>query len=93
MSLSLYLFTLLIHLSHLSLSQADEKREHVEVCPEGGIVVQQLANRIAEQGGAALIADYGHDGTKTDTFRVRASNFFFFRRARKACVLSMVNVV
>lgn len=56
-------------LASAALIQADEKREHVEVCPEGGIVVQQLANRIAEQGGAALIADYGHDGTKTDTFR------------------------
>lgn len=43
----------------------------MEVCAEGGVVVQQLARRIAEDGGAALIADYGHDGTKTDTFRVR----------------------
>ena len=43
----------------------------MEVCPEGGVIVQQLANRIAEDGGAALIADYGHGGTKTDTFRVR----------------------
>ncbi|KAJ3606578.1 hypothetical protein NHX12_026099 [Muraenolepis orangiensis] len=49
--------------------QADEKRDHVEVCPGGGVIVQQLANRIAEDGGAALIADYGHDGTKMDTFR------------------------
>lgn len=43
----------------------------MEVCAEGGVVVQQLARRIARNGGAALIADYGHDGTKTDTFRVR----------------------
>ncbi|XP_062292870.1 protein arginine methyltransferase NDUFAF7, mitochondrial [Scomber scombrus] len=49
--------------------QADEKRHHVEVCAEGGVIVQQLARRITEDGGAALIADYGHDGTKTDTFR------------------------
>lgn len=42
----------------------------MEVCPAGGVIVQRLANRIAEDGGAALIADYGHDGTKTDTFRV-----------------------
>ncbi|XP_068564414.1 protein arginine methyltransferase NDUFAF7, mitochondrial [Cebidichthys violaceus] len=52
-----------------TLVQADERRGHVEVCAEGGVVVQQLARRIAEDGGAALIADYGHDGTKTDTFR------------------------
>ncbi len=51
--------------------QADERRGHVEVCAEGGVIVQQLARRISEDGGAALIADYGHDGTKTDTFRVR----------------------
>lgn len=51
--------------------QADEKRDHVEVSAEGGVIVQQLARRIIEDGGAALIIDYGHNGTKTDTFRVR----------------------
>lgn len=51
--------------------QADERRSHVEVCAEGGVLVQQLARRVAEHRGAALIADYGHDGTKTDTLRVR----------------------
>ncbi|XP_056437758.1 protein arginine methyltransferase NDUFAF7, mitochondrial [Gadus chalcogrammus] len=56
-------------LASSTLIQVDERRDHVEVCPGGGVIVQQLANRIAEDGGAALIADYGHDGTKTDTFR------------------------
>lgn len=56
-------------LASSTLIQADEKRRHVEVCPEGGVVIQRLANRIQEDGGAALIADYGHDGNKTDTFR------------------------
>lgn len=51
--------------------QAEEGRSHVEVCAEGGVLVQQLARRISRDGGAALIADYGHDGTKSDTFRVR----------------------
>ncbi|KAL4649004.1 NADH dehydrogenase ubiquinone complex I, assembly factor 7 isoform X2 [Arapaima gigas] len=51
------------------LLQDNEKREHVEVCPEGGVTIQRLSSRIAEYGGAALITDYGHDGTKTDTFR------------------------
>ncbi|XP_066863895.1 protein arginine methyltransferase NDUFAF7, mitochondrial isoform X6 [Kogia breviceps] len=32
--------------------------------------IQELSQRISLTGGAALIADYGHDGTKTDTFRV-----------------------
>ncbi|XP_039980904.1 protein arginine methyltransferase NDUFAF7, mitochondrial [Xiphias gladius] len=56
-------------LASSTLVQADERRDHVEVCAEGGVIVQQLARRIAEDGGAALIADYGHDGNKTDTFR------------------------
>lgn len=51
--------------------QAEEVRRHVEVCAEGGVLAQQLARRISRDGGAALIADYGHDGTKSDTFRVR----------------------
>nr|XP_021517205.1 protein arginine methyltransferase NDUFAF7, mitochondrial-like [Meriones unguiculatus]XP_021517206.1 protein arginine methyltransferase NDUFAF7, mitochondrial-like [Meriones unguiculatus] len=50
--------------------QHDEKRDHVEVCPEAGVIIQELSQRIALNGGAALIVDYGHDGTKTDTFRV-----------------------
>uniref|UniRef100_A0A8I3PDW7 Protein arginine methyltransferase NDUFAF7 n=1 Tax=Canis lupus familiaris TaxID=9615 RepID=A0A8I3PDW7_CANLF len=49
--------------------QRDEIRDHVEVCPEAGVIIQELSQRIALTGGAALIADYGHDGTKTDTFR------------------------
>ncbi|XP_049613769.1 protein arginine methyltransferase NDUFAF7, mitochondrial [Syngnathus scovelli] len=52
-----------------TLVQADESRDHVEVCAEGGVIIQQLARRVSKHGGAALIADYGHDGTKTDTFR------------------------
>ncbi|XP_005929939.1 protein arginine methyltransferase NDUFAF7, mitochondrial [Haplochromis burtoni] len=56
-------------LASTSLVQADEKRDHVEVSAEGGVIVQQLARRIIEDGGAALIIDYGHNGTKTDTFR------------------------
>lgn len=56
-------------LASSSLVQAGERRSHVEVCAEGGVIVQQLARRIVEDGGAALIADYGHDGDKTDTFR------------------------
>ncbi|KAM9840402.1 protein arginine methyltransferase NDUFAF7, mitochondrial [Aulostomus maculatus] len=56
-------------LASSTLVQANERRDHVEVCPEGGVIIQQLARRISQEGGAALIADYGHDGTKTDTFR------------------------
>ncbi|XP_068609834.1 protein arginine methyltransferase NDUFAF7, mitochondrial [Brachionichthys hirsutus] len=56
-------------LASSTLLQADERRSHVEVCAEGGVIVQQLARRIEEDGGTALISDYGHDGSKTDTFR------------------------
>lgn len=42
----------------------------MEVCPEAGVIAQQLAQRLEEDGGIALIADYGHTGDKTDTFRV-----------------------
>ncbi|ELW63964.1 Protein midA like protein, mitochondrial [Tupaia chinensis] len=49
--------------------QHEETRDHVEVCPEAGVIIQELSQRIELTGGAALIADYGHDGTKTDTFR------------------------
>uniref|UniRef100_A0A8D0LBF4 Protein arginine methyltransferase NDUFAF7 n=1 Tax=Sphenodon punctatus TaxID=8508 RepID=A0A8D0LBF4_SPHPU len=49
--------------------QDKEVRDHVEVCPDAGVLIQRLAHCIEENGGAALIADYGHDGTKTDTFR------------------------
>ncbi|KAI5608062.1 protein arginine methyltransferase NDUFAF7, mitochondrial precursor [Silurus asotus] len=56
-------------LASTTLIQADEQRQHVEVCAEGGVIVQTLASRVSEDGGAALIADYGHNGTKTDTFR------------------------
>ncbi|MBN3274044.1 NDUF7 methyltransferase, partial [Polyodon spathula] len=48
---------------------ADEEREHVEVCPGGGVLVQRLTNQISDDGGAALIMDYGHAADKTDTFR------------------------
>ncbi|XP_032095213.1 protein arginine methyltransferase NDUFAF7, mitochondrial isoform X2 [Sapajus apella] len=49
--------------------QHDETRDHIEVCPDAGVIVEELSWRIALTGGAALVADYGHDGTKTDTFR------------------------
>ncbi|XP_075059448.1 protein arginine methyltransferase NDUFAF7, mitochondrial isoform X2 [Mixophyes fleayi] len=49
--------------------QADEKRDHVEVSPSAAVIIQKLARQIRSYGGAALIADYGHSGGKTDTFR------------------------
>ena len=40
----------------------------MEVSPASGALVQSVARRVA-QGGVALIADYGHEGSKTDTLR------------------------
>ncbi|XP_042329856.1 protein arginine methyltransferase NDUFAF7, mitochondrial isoform X3 [Sceloporus undulatus] len=51
-----------------------ESRDHVEVCPDAGVIIQKLAHDIEKNGGGALIIDYGHDGTKTDTFRVLLQN-------------------
>ncbi|CAL1281944.1 unnamed protein product [Larinioides sclopetarius] len=47
----------------------DEKRDHIEISPESGILLDDVTKRMKEDGGIALIADYGHFGTKTDTFR------------------------
>uniref|UniRef100_A0A8D0FTK6 Protein arginine methyltransferase NDUFAF7 n=1 Tax=Strix occidentalis caurina TaxID=311401 RepID=A0A8D0FTK6_STROC len=46
-----------------SSTPATENFIQVRLC------VLMLACRIEKDGGAALVADYGHDGTKTDTFR------------------------
>ena len=51
------------------ISDSDE-RDHVEVSPESGTTIQKMSERIRDHGGRALIIDYGHDGSKTDTFRV-----------------------
>ncbi|KAG8194846.1 hypothetical protein JTE90_017279 [Oedothorax gibbosus] len=48
---------------------ADETRTSLEVSPESGVLVQEIAARIEKEGGYSLLIDYGHDGTKTDTFR------------------------
>ncbi|ESO90134.1 hypothetical protein LOTGIDRAFT_64084, partial [Lottia gigantea] len=48
---------------------ANDTRDHIEVSPESGVIMQEICSRIKENGGGLLIGDYGHDGTKTDTFR------------------------
>lgn len=45
--------------------------EWCEVCPEGLVLVKDIAERVREWGGAALIADYGEDGVKKNTLRVK----------------------
>lgn len=48
----------------------DEKRDHVEISHEAGLVAQEVAQRLEEFGGFSLFIDYGHFGDKQDTFRV-----------------------
>ncbi|XP_060564795.1 protein arginine methyltransferase NDUFAF7, mitochondrial-like [Ruditapes philippinarum] len=48
---------------------ADDKREHIEVSPGTGVTVQHIVDVLDNHGGSALLIDYGHDGTKEDTFR------------------------
>ncbi|XP_022095642.1 protein arginine methyltransferase NDUFAF7, mitochondrial-like [Acanthaster planci] len=49
--------------------QDSDSRDHIEVCPEGGVIVEEMAHRISQHGGMSLVIDYGHDGTKADTLR------------------------
>ncbi|KAG6461459.1 hypothetical protein O3G_MSEX012652 [Manduca sexta] len=44
-------------------------RTELEISARGLGVARQLAQRVDEFGGLALIADYGHEGEKGDTFR------------------------
>ncbi|CAH1978266.1 unnamed protein product [Acanthoscelides obtectus] len=46
-----------------------ETRDHVEVAPDSIRISKLIAERIKKLGGVALICDYGHFGTGTDTFR------------------------
>lgn len=45
-------------------------RTELEISARSLGVARQLAKRVDEHGGLALIADYGHEGEKGDTFRV-----------------------
>ncbi|XP_024940398.1 protein arginine methyltransferase NDUFAF7 homolog, mitochondrial isoform X2 [Cephus cinctus] len=47
----------------------NEPRDHLEVSPQSIVIADHLSSFLYENGGFVLIADYGHDGEKTDTFR------------------------
>ncbi|XP_050682841.1 protein arginine methyltransferase NDUFAF7, mitochondrial isoform X2 [Leptidea sinapis] len=51
--------------------QAD--RTELEISPRALGIARQLAERVDVHGGLVLIADYGHEGEKGDTFRVGVS--------------------
>jgi len=49
--------------------KSDETRPHLEVSPESLSLAQKISAKLERYGGLALIADYGHEGEGTDTFR------------------------
>ncbi|CAH8494638.1 unnamed protein product [Heterobilharzia americana] len=56
-------------IAYLPLVPNLSNRDTVEICPEMLCLTQVLCKRISENGGAALLIDYGHEGEKGDTFR------------------------
>lgn len=53
------------------------ERTELEISPRTLGIARQLATRVDVHGGIALIADYGHEGEKGDTFRVCFTHYFF----------------
>ncbi|KAF7287641.1 hypothetical protein GWI33_005990 [Rhynchophorus ferrugineus] len=51
------------------LLKPNESRDHVEISPDSMLILEQICNKVVGSGGIALICDYGHNGTGTDTFR------------------------
>lgn len=51
-----------------------------EVCPEGMVMVKELATRVREGGGGALIADYGEEEITKSTLRVNRLVLFFWNK-------------
>lgn len=49
----------------------DAAIEEYEVCPDAAIVIEEMAKRIAMNGGSSLIVDYGKDGPSGNSLRVR----------------------
>ena len=49
-----------------------EARDSLEISPSAWNIISHLQTRIVEDGGAGLIADYGHQGEDGDTLRAFA---------------------
>ena len=52
-----------------SFKEAVNDRKMVEMSSSSWNIVRQISERVVENGGAALVADYGHTGQDGDTFR------------------------
>ncbi|KAL6257379.1 hypothetical protein P5V15_010952 [Pogonomyrmex californicus] len=46
-----------------------EKRDHLEISPQCSVITDYISQFLWENGGFALVIDYGHEREKTDTFR------------------------
>lgn len=53
----------------LLFTKNEKIRDHFEVSPQAGLIMEQISLRLEEKGGFTLVVDYGHEGEKTDTFR------------------------
>ena len=54
--------------------QAGTDGAWLEVCPQGLVLAQEIAQRVVKGGGAALIGDYGDRGSK-NSLRVSGDNY------------------
>eukprot|EP00898_Chlorokybus_atmophyticus_P002297 jgi/Chlat1/3068/Chrsp21S00239 len=56
------------HVAEAPCSPAGAQQcKELEVCPQGMAVAQEMARRVSEHGGAALVVDYGKDGIIGDS--------------------------
>ena len=53
-----------------SLLHVAMEMSQAEICPEGLVLVKEIAARVKQDGGGALIADYGEEGVRKHTLRV-----------------------
>lgn len=75
---------------YTSTHQAKREGAWLEVCPQGLVLAQEIAERVVRMGGAALIADYGCGGDAggtRNTLRVRNNrNHPFILIIRLGCL-------
>lgn len=53
-----------------SLVPQQTSSQEIEVCPQGGVIMEHMAGVIKQHGGAALIVDYGQVESNRFTLRV-----------------------
>lgn len=56
-------------IAYLPLAGDIAHREFIEICPQALVLLDEVCQRVAEDGGSALLIDYGHLGNKGNTLR------------------------